>query len=118
MPPRYRLADVQVGVRPEDVTVSNPDGGDGITGTITDRLSLPMLNAAILSIRVAEYEIYALTAADTDLAAGRPVRVGFKRFHVFDRAGARLGTYPDTVGCWTPQQHRDEAQEQNPSPWG
>ncbi len=100
MPARYRLADVQVGVRPEDVAVSAPGGDDGIPGTIAGRLSLPMLNAAILSIRVAEYEVYAQTAADTDLAPGRPVRVGFKRFHVFDRAGTRLGTYPDTVGCW------------------
>jgi multiple sugar transport system ATP-binding protein len=97
MPQRYRLADVQVGVRPEDLTVSKPDGDDGIPGAITGRLSLPMLNAAILSIRVAEHEIYAQTAADTDLTPGQPVRLGFKRFHVFDRAGARLGTYPDTV---------------------
>ena len=100
MPARYRLADVQVGVRPEDVAVSAPGGDDGIPGTIAGPLSLPLLNAAILSIRVAEYEVYAQTAADTDLAPGRPVRVGFKRFHVFDRAGTRLGTYPDTVGCW------------------
>ena len=100
MPARYRLADVQVGVRPEDVAVSAPGGDDGIPGTIAGGLSLPMPNAGILSIRVAEYEVYAQTAADTDLAPGRPVRVGFKRFHVFDRAGTRLGTYPDTVGCW------------------
>jgi hypothetical protein len=52
-----------------------------------------MLNAAVLSIRVAEHEVYAQTAADTDLDPGRPVRVDFKRFHVFDRAGLRLGTY-------------------------
>jgi ABC-type sugar transport system ATPase subunit len=97
MPARYRLADVQVGVRPEDLTVSKPDGDDGISGTITGRLSLPMLNAAILSIRVAEHEVYALTAADTDLTPGQPVRLGFKRFHVFDRTGTRVGTYPATV---------------------
>jgi ABC-type sugar transport system ATPase subunit len=97
MPARYRLADVHVGVRPEDLTVSKPDGDDGIPGTITGRLSLPMLNAAILSIRVAEHEVYALTAADTDLTPGQPVRLGFKRFHVFDRAGTRVGTYPATV---------------------
>jgi multiple sugar transport system ATP-binding protein len=97
MPARYRLADVQVGVRPEDLTVSKVDGGDGISGTITDRLSLPMLNAAILSIRVAEHEVYAMTAADTDLTPGQPVRLGFKRFHVFDPAGSRVKTFPDTV---------------------
>src|SRR5262245_22271986 len=97
MPGRYRLADVQVGVRPEDLIVSKPDGDDGIPGTITGRLSLPMLNAAILSIQVAEQEVYAQTSADTDLAPGQPIRLGFKRFHVFDRAGTRLGTYPDTV---------------------
>jgi ABC-type sugar transport system ATPase subunit len=93
MLPRYRLVDVQVGVRPEDLEVRPADGGEGLPGTVTGRLSLPMLNAAVLSIRVAEHEVYAQTAADTDLGPGRPVRVDFKRFHVFDRAGLRLGTY-------------------------
>jgi ABC-type sugar transport system ATPase subunit len=97
MPPRYRLADGQVGVRPEDLAVSGPDGDDGIPGTITGRLSLPMLNAAILSIRVTEQEVYAQTGADTDLTPGQPVRLGFKRFHVFDRTGTRVGTWPNTV---------------------
>ena len=74
MLPRYRLADVQVGVRPEDLEVRPADGGEGLPGTVTGRLSLPMLNAAVLSIRVAEHEVYAQTAADTDLGPGRPVR--------------------------------------------
>ena len=99
VPRRYRLAGAQVGVRPEDVTVSAPDGDDGIPGTVTGRLSLPMMNAAILSVRVAEQEVYAQTPADTDLAPGRHVRLGFERFHVFDLAGARIATWPDTVGA-------------------
>jgi ABC-type sugar transport system ATPase subunit len=94
MPRQYRLGDVQVGVRPEDLEVSKPDGDDGIPGTITGRLSLPMINAVILSIRVAEHEVYAQTPADTALAAGQPVRLGLKRFHVFDQSGMRLETYP------------------------
>ena len=98
MPRRYRLAGAQLGVRPEDVAVSAPDGDDGISGTVTGRLSLPMMNAAMLTVRVAEHEVYAQTAADTALAPGDAVRLDFERFHVFDRAGARVGTWPDAVG--------------------
>ena len=95
MPARYRLGDVQVGVRPEDVMVSASDGDDGIMGTVTGRLSLPMMNAAMLSIQVAGQEVYAQTPADIVLAPGDAVRLDFERFHIFDRAGARVGTYPD-----------------------
>ncbi|HEY7203068.1 MAG TPA: ABC transporter ATP-binding protein [Methylomirabilota bacterium] len=96
MPPRYRLGDVQVGVRPEDVALSAPLPDDGIPGRVTDRLSLPMMNAAMLTVRVAGHEVYVQTAADTALAPGDPVRLDFTRFHVFDRGGTRLATYPDT----------------------
>jgi ABC-type sugar transport system ATPase subunit len=98
LPPRCGVAGVQIGVRPEDVAVSPPDGEGGIPGTVTGRLSLPMMNAAMLTIRVAEHEVYAQTPGDTVLAPGDAVRLGFTRFHVFDRAGARLGSYPEEVG--------------------
>ena len=97
LPRRYRLAGAQIGVRPEDVAVSAPDGDDGTPGIVTGRLSLPMMNAAMLTVRVAEHEVYAQTAADTALGPGDAVRLDFERFHVFDRAGARVGTWPDTV---------------------
>jgi ABC-type sugar transport system ATPase subunit len=94
MPPRYRLGDVQIGVRPEDVAVAKQDGD--LPGVVTGRLSLPMINATVLSIRVGPHEVYAQTAADTALAPGDEVRLRFERFHVFDRSGLRLGTWPET----------------------
>jgi ABC-type sugar transport system ATPase subunit len=98
LPPRCPVTGVQVGVRPEDVAVSPPDGDDGIPGTVTGRLSLPMMNAAMLTIQVAGHEVYAQTPGDTVLAPGDAVRLGFTRFHVFDRAGTRVGSYPGEVG--------------------
>ena len=98
LPARYRVAGVQVGVRPEDVAVSTSSGVDGIPGTVTGRLSLPMMNAAMLTIRMAEHEVYAQTPADVTHGPGDAVRLDFRRFHVFDRSGARLGTYRDTLG--------------------
>jgi hypothetical protein len=56
-----------------------------------------MINATVLSIRVGPHEVYAQAAADTPLAPGDAVRLRFERFHVFDRAGLRLGTWPDTA---------------------
>jgi hypothetical protein len=55
-----------------------------------------MINATVLSIRVGPHEVYAQTAADTALAPGDEVRLRFERFHVFDRSGLRLGTWPET----------------------
>ena len=57
-----------------------------------------MMNAVMLTIRVAEHEVYAQAPGDIALAPGDPVRLDLTRFHVFDRAGARLRTYPDTAG--------------------
>jgi ABC-type sugar transport system ATPase subunit len=86
---------VQVGVRPEDVAVATEDTVNGVMGMVAGKLSLPMLNATILSIRVGEHEVYAQVPGDQHVLAGDRVWLTFKQYHVFDRAsGARLGSHP------------------------
>lgn len=94
----HRLGDVQIGVRPEDVKVSRESRPDGIRASIAGRLSLPMMNATILSARVGEHEVYAQAPGDTDVLAGEQVWLIFKRYHVFDReSGMRRRSYPETA---------------------
>jgi ABC-type sugar transport system ATPase subunit len=88
--------DVRVGVRPEELQVFREEGEDRIRGTIVGTLSLPMMDAAILSVRVGEHEVHARIASGERFLAGDPVWLACKRYHVFDKAsGARLGSYPD-----------------------
>jgi multiple sugar transport system ATP-binding protein len=90
-----RLGDVRVGVRPEDVEVSRERREDSIGGIIKGKVSLPMMNATILSIRVGEHEVHAQTSGDDSLLTGDQVWLTFKRYHVFDNAsGMRLRSYP------------------------
>ncbi|HKW93225.1 MAG TPA: ABC transporter ATP-binding protein [Methylomirabilota bacterium] len=85
------LGDAQVGVRPEDVEVSAEHAPDRIGAIVTGRLSLPMINATIVSLRVDEHEVYAQGPGDQPLQVGDRVWLTFRRYHVFDRAsGARL----------------------------
>jgi ABC-type sugar transport system ATPase subunit len=91
------LGNVHVGVRPEDVAVSRREGRDSIRGTLAGKVSLPMINASILRIHVAEHEIYAETADEEDLRAGDRVWLTFKQYHLFDKeSGMRLRSFPET----------------------
>jgi ABC-type sugar transport system ATPase subunit len=94
----HRLGNVRIGARPEDVEVSREDGADRIRGIIAGKLSLPMINATVLSVRVGEHEVYAQTPGDANLVAGDQVWLGFKQYHVFDReSGMRLRSCPETL---------------------
>lgn len=93
----HRRGDVQIGVRPEDVEVSRESRPDRIRGSIAGRLSLPMINATILSVRVGEHEVYAQAPGDTKVLAGDQVWLTFKQYHVFDgESGMRLRSHPET----------------------
>ena len=97
MPQRVRLGNVQVGVRPEDVSVSRHEQPDGIRGTIAREMSLPMMNTTVLDVRADDREIHARIPGTERYRTGDPVWLAFKRFHVFDTAsGRRLRTYPET----------------------
>ena len=88
---------MQVGVRPEDVAVSRREGQDSIRGTVAGKVSLPMINATILRIHVAEHEVYAETSDEENLRAGDRVWLTFKQYHLFDKeSGMRLRTFPAT----------------------
>jgi ABC-type sugar transport system ATPase subunit len=93
-----RLGDVRVGVRPEDLEVSREARDDSTRGVIAGKLSVPLLNATVLSIQVGEHEVHAQTSGDSDLLIGDPVWLTFRRYHVFDKeSGVRLHTHPDAT---------------------
>ena len=92
-----RPGNVHVGVRPEDVAVSRREGQDAIRGTVAGKVSLPMINATIFRIHVAEHEVYAEAADEEDLRAGDHVWLTFKQYHLFDKeSGLRLRSFPET----------------------
>jgi multiple sugar transport system ATP-binding protein len=100
VPGGERLGDVRIGVRPEDVEIAGADapGNDEclrVRGAIAGRVSLPMMDAAIFTVHVGEYEVQARVAGDLSLRAGDRVTLAFRRYHVFDRStGARLRSHP------------------------
>jgi multiple sugar transport system ATP-binding protein len=93
-----QLGDVQVGVRPEDVVVSREERADGIAGVVAGKLSLPMLNATVLSVRVDQHEIFAHIGGDQNVLAGDRVWLTFRKYHRFDKpSGRRLGSHTEPV---------------------
>ena len=90
--------DERVGVRPEDLEVSREEREDGIRGIVAGKLSLPTMNATILSIHVGEHEVHAQTRGDENLRAGDRVWLTFKRYHVFDKeSGVRRRSHSQTL---------------------
>ena len=86
-----RCENVRLGVRPEDLEVSREERANSIRGIIAGTVSLPMMNATILSLHVGEHEVYAQTSGDQHLRKGDEVWLTFKRYHVFDNeSGMRL----------------------------
>jgi ABC-type sugar transport system ATPase subunit len=97
LPRGHAPGNTRVGVRPEDLDVSREKREGGISGIVAGVVSLPMMNATILSIRVGEHEVQAQTSGVENLRAGEPVWLSFKQYHVFDReSGARLRSHPES----------------------
>jgi multiple sugar transport system ATP-binding protein len=96
LPPARHAGDAQAGVRPEDVEVSRAERPDGVVGVVAGKLSLPMLNATVLTVRVDEHEVYAQIPGEQSVGPGDRVWLTFRKFHLFDkRSGARLRSYPE-----------------------
>jgi ABC-type sugar transport system ATPase subunit len=90
-----QLGKVRIGVRPEDVEVSREKREDGTRGIVAESVSMPLVNATILDIRVGEHEIHAETPGGGTFRAGDPAWLRFKRYHVFDESGTRLESHPE-----------------------
>jgi multiple sugar transport system ATP-binding protein len=96
LPSAPHSGNAQVGVRPEDVDVSPGERPDGIVGVVAGKLSLPMLSATILTVRVDEHEVYAQVPGEQRGAPGDRVWLTFRKYHLFDKqSGARLRSYPE-----------------------
>ena len=96
LPGSEQLGEVQVGVRPEDVDASREQSPGGVAGVVAASLSLPMLNATILSVRVEQQEVYAQVPVDRHFRAGDRVWLTFRKYHLFDkRSGTRLRSHPE-----------------------
>src|SRR5215475_4710994 len=90
------LGDLQIGVRPEDIEISREEQPEGAQGVVTGKVSLPLLKATSLRVKVADREVYAEMPGDVSIPAGKQVWLTFKRYHVFDRAsGTRLRSVPE-----------------------
>jgi ABC-type sugar transport system ATPase subunit len=97
MPQGQRLGNEQIGVRPEDLEVFREEREGRVRGIIRGKVSLPMINATILSIHVGEHEVHARAQGDENFLTGEQVWLTFKQYHVFDKdSGMRLRTYPET----------------------
>jgi ABC-type sugar transport system ATPase subunit len=89
------LGSLRVGVRPEDVQLSRTERANGTRGVVTESVSLPVINATMLGVRIGDAEIHAQAASGETLRAGDEVWVSFARYHVFDAADERIRTEPD-----------------------
>ena len=83
--PPLRQPGAWIGVRPEDVQVSLDAREGTAAGVIVERLSLPMNNTSILTIRTGKHEVHAYAADDPRLGRGAAVGMTFRRWHVFDK---------------------------------
>jgi multiple sugar transport system ATP-binding protein len=96
VPGGERLGHVQLGVRSEDVEVAREERSDRIGGVVVGKVTLPMLGATVLQIRVDEREVYAEIAGLEGAGAGDRVWLSFRRYHLFDKAtGRRLRSVPE-----------------------
>ena len=96
LPPARHAGNAQVGIRPEDVEVSRDEQPGAVGGVVTGKLSLPMLGATILSVRVDEHEVHAQVPGERSVGPGDRVWLTFRKYHLFDkRSGVRLSSYPE-----------------------
>ena len=92
VPAARPLGDVWVGVRPENVEISDARSDESVRGTILEEVSFPLKNITLSVVRVGDPQVHAQGAArDARRPKGQEVWLTFKRYHVFDKAsGARL----------------------------
>jgi len=87
------LGDVRVGARPEDVEVTRDQRPGATPAVIETSVSLPLVNATMLVLRVGPHEVHAQASSAERFRAGDAVWVTLARFHTFDTAGTRVATH-------------------------
>ena len=88
----------RVGVRPEDLRIVGEPQPANLRGLVTGALSLPMMNATILSLRVGEQEVHAEIPGANGASIGERVWLDIARYHLFDKkSGARLSSHPEST---------------------
>ncbi len=89
------LSDMTVGVRPEDVEMSEEQREGCIRGTLTNRIHLPVRQSTILTVRVGEHEVVARVPDVENLMLSAEVWLHFKRYHLFNKKSRlRVTSYP------------------------
>jgi ABC-type sugar transport system ATPase subunit len=97
MPPGREVDNAWVGVRPEDVELSGEARAGSVRGIIADRVSLPLGNTALVTVRVGEHEVHAQASNAEPGRPGDHVWLTLTRYHVFDKAtGLRLRSHTGT----------------------
>jgi ABC-type sugar transport system ATPase subunit len=77
---------VIVGVRPEDIRVSEENIGKYITGSIVDIRHNPIKNITILRINIEKSEVYVRIPLKKNLSVKDDIHLYFKRYYIFDRS--------------------------------
>jgi ABC-type sugar transport system ATPase subunit len=94
LPAGDTLGPVRIGVRPEDVEVSAQAREGGVRGAVVSKLTLPIRNGTLLTVRVGKHDVHAQTSGAERLAAGDTAWLSFTRYHVFDASsGVRLRSH-------------------------
>jgi ABC-type sugar transport system ATPase subunit len=84
-------ANTLVGVRPEDIEIARAPDAAGIPGVVSEVLILAPMDTTLITVRVGEHDVHARASGGSTLQAGDPVRLTFRKRHIFDAAsGARL----------------------------
>ena len=79
------LRDSIVGVRPEDVVISERPQGISVRGCISHIANIPGKGATIFTAEVGKQQISGRIPVTEDLSEGTDVWLGFNRYHVFDK---------------------------------
>jgi len=84
-----------IGVRPEDMSVSAEWSIGSLQGIVQDVHRNPLRHGCVLSVQVGESELIAQSQFDQDFRPGQEVYVTLQTYHLFDgETGRRLKTYP------------------------
>ena len=95
MPGGAGPGDAWVGIRPEDVTAAREPSEGALAARVSEAFRFPLGDSTLLTMRVGEHEVHALTSGSAPYAPGDPVWLSFRRYHLFEReSGRRLSSHP------------------------